>query len=53
MLYSYTYIRNEVNQMRKPFTLSIEEDVIKTLKKKAIDENTNVSELIELWVKKL
>ena len=37
--------------MRKPFTLSIEEDVIKTLKKRAIDKNTTVSELIESWVK--
>lgn len=38
--------------MRKPITLSIEEDLIKEVKKKAIDEDTNVSEIIEGWIKK-
>lgn len=37
--------------MRKPITLSIEEDLIKKVKKDAIDHDVNVSDLIEGWIK--
>tara|TARA_Y100000310_G_C20380255_1_gene667755 strand:+ start:348 stop:470 length:123 start_codon:yes stop_codon:yes gene_type:complete len=34
---------------RKNITLSIEESIIKKLKKKAIDKDTNISSMIEDW----
>lgn len=33
--------------MRKRFTVTLDEDVVKRAKKKAIDENTNFSALVE------
>ena len=42
-LYLYKY-------MRKPITLSIEESLIKTVKKMAIDKESTVSEIIEGWI---
>ncbi len=41
-LYNYT-------MARKNITLSIEESIIKKLKKKAIDKDTNISSMIEDW----
>ncbi len=38
--------------MRKPITLSIEELLIKKIKKIAIDKDTTVSEMIERWIEK-
>ena len=39
--------------MRKPITLSIEEQLIRKLKKKAIDKGTNASSLVEILIIKL
>lgn len=36
--------------MRKPITLSIEEELIEKIKIKAIREKTNVSEMMEIWI---
>ena len=37
--------------MRKPITLSIEEDLIKQVKEMAIDQDTKVSDIIERWIR--
>jgi len=38
--------------VRKSFTLSIEEDLIKKIKKIAVDKNKDVSDIIENYIKK-
>ena len=38
--------------MKKPITLSIDENAIKKIKKIAIDKDTDVSSLVEEWINK-
>ena len=37
--------------MRKPLTISIEEELIKKIKRICIDKGIDVSDKIEMWIK--
>lgn len=39
--------------MKKRFTVTLNEDVVKQVKKKAIDENTNFSAMVEACLEEL
>lgn len=37
--------------MRKPLTISIEEELIKKVKRICIDRGIDVSDMVEIWIK--